>query len=92
MDVTFQLLRPRAYVLNHSVVADTSARPRLSMSLWRVGGAAVFDEVPAKTDYLVTGTRSGTIDPGRYRFVFHHSVGGDVGSFGPYSVGLSLNR
>jgi hypothetical protein len=91
LDVTFDLLQPRDYVLTYSISADTSANPVRSMTLTEVvGGATVFAEVPIR-EQTATGTRSGTLAPGRYRFVFHHSVGGDVGSGGPYSVELALH-
>ena len=92
VDVTFELSQPRAYVLNYTIVLDTSALPRVTMSLARVGGETLFEVMPFKEPITgPTGTRSGTLGAGRYRFVMSYAIGGDVGSHGPYTVELSLN-
>jgi hypothetical protein len=63
------------------------------MSLARVGGETLVEVMPFKEPVTgPTGTRAGTLAPGRYRFVMSYAIGGDVGSNGPYTVDLSLNR
>jgi hypothetical protein len=91
LDVTFELAQPRAYAMQYSITTDTSANPRRSITLSRVGGGTIFEEVPPLTNNTVTGSLSGTLAAGRYRFVLHHAIGADTGSSGPYSVALVLD-
>jgi hypothetical protein len=56
-----------------------------------VGGETIFEDQPPLTNDTVTGSRSGTLAAGRYRFVLHHAIGADTSSSGPYSVELALN-
>ena len=90
VDVTFEIDLARTYRLVYSMEADSSALPRLRMSLSRVGGGVVFEEVPSMHDSTTIGARSGALAPGRYRYLLDYQVGGDVGTSGPYSVDLVL--
>lgn len=92
-DVTFELARPRDYVLTYAVPFKFAANTRARMDLSAAGGAEVFDVSPPTNvdDGPQRGTLTGRLAPGRYRFVFHYEAGSDVGVGGDYSVGLALN-
>jgi hypothetical protein len=92
VDVTFALDTPRAYDLTYTVQADFFAHRRTTFTLSALDtGATVFEELPdfSREDEL-SGRRTGTLAPGRYRFLFTQEAGGDTGTNGPYSFDLAL--
>jgi uncharacterized delta-60 repeat protein len=92
VDVTFELSRPRSYALSYDVSAQELANRRTTITLTRVGGETVFQETaPFSDTEHATGSRTGTLPPGRYRYVFHHEANSDISTLGPYSAQLLLN-
>jgi hypothetical protein len=89
-DVTFELAAPRAYTLTYAEsVTFTAGHLATRVALEEVGGGREFEiDSPA--------TLTGTLDAGRYRFVFHHGdASGEVeggSSRGTYSAELILSE
>ena len=96
VDVTFVLDEVRNFTLGYAMeVPSFYSQIDGEVSLTRVGGAAVFDEDLDFTqnpidDTGAFGSRTGTLTPGEYRFVFRHSYETDTGDDADYSVSLAL--
>jgi hypothetical protein len=92
VDVTFELDEARDYDFAYDAVIDGSARRTTNTSLTAMDDGETVFEVVSNIEFDVpTGHFSGTLAPGRYRFVFDHHAGSDVGTQGPYSFDLALN-
>jgi hypothetical protein len=92
VDVTFELDEARDYDMSYAVTVDGSARRTTSTRLVALDDGETVFEVLSNIEFDVpTGEFRGTLAPGRYRFLFDHHAGSDVGTQGPYEFELALN-